>query len=240
MLLAADYSQVELRVLAHIAEEEPLIEAFRQEQDIHAVTASRLFEIPLDQVTSEERGLGKTINFATIYGVSAFGLSSRTNMDPTEAQQFLDQYFATYPNVRKYIDETIRKAVEEGFVETLLGRRRIFLELQGNLPYNQRQALERQAINAPIQGTAADITKMAMINLHRRIKETGLKVKMLLQVHDELVLEVPHEELDVVAPLVRTEMESAFELNVPLRVDVETGPNWYDMEELPLHQALAQ
>ena len=240
VLLAADYSQVELRVLAHIAREVPLIEAFRQEQDIHAVTASRLFEIPLDQVTSEERGLGKTINFATIYGVSAFGLSSRTNMDPTEAQQFLDQYFATYPNVRKYIDETIRKAVEEGFVETLLGRRRIFLELQGNLPYNQRQALERQAINAPIQGTAADITKLAMINLHDRIKEAGLKAKMLLQVHDELVLEVPHEELDVVAPLVRTEMESAFELIVPLRVDVEAGPNWYDMEELPLQQAVAQ
>ena len=240
VLLAADYSQVELRVLAHIAREEPLIEAFRQEQDIHAVTASRLFEIPLDQVTSEERGLGKTINFATIYGVSAFGLSSRTNMDPTEAQQFLDQYFATYPNVRKYIDETIRKAVEEGFVETQLGRRRIFLELQGNLPYNQRQALERQAINAPIQGTAADITKLAMINLHNRIQEAGLKAKMLLQVHDELVLEVPHEELDVVAPLVRTEMESAFELIVPLRVDVEAGPNWYDMEELPLQQAVAQ
>ncbi|MCY3991167.1 MAG: DNA polymerase I [Caldilineaceae bacterium] len=240
VLLAADYSQVELRVLAHIAREVPLIEAFRQEQDIHAVTASRLFETPLDQVTSGERGLGKTINFATIYGVSAFGLSSRTNMDPTEAQQFLDQYFATYPNVRKYIDETIRKAVEEGFVETLLGRRRIFLELQGNLPYNQRQALERQAINAPIQGTAADITKLAMINLHDRIKEAGLKAKMLLQVHDELVLEVPHEELDVVAPLVRTEMESAFELIVPLRVDVEAGPNWYDMEELPLQQAVAQ
>ena len=240
VLLAADYSQVELRILAHIAEEQPLIEAFRQEQDIHAVTASRLFGKPLDEVTFDDRGLGKTINFATIYGVSAFGLSSRTNMDPNEAQQFLDQYFATYPNVRKYIDETIRKAVEEGYVETLLGRRRIFLELQGNLPFNQRQALERQAINAPIQGTAADITKLAMINLHRRIQDDGLKAQMLLQVHDELVLEVPHEELDVVAPLVRNEMESAFALNVPLRVDVEAGPNWYDMEELPLQQELVQ
>ncbi|MDE0197023.1 MAG: DNA polymerase I [Caldilineaceae bacterium] len=240
LLLAADYSQVELRILAHIAEEERLIEAFRQEQDIHAVTASLLFDVPLDQVTYDQRGLGKTINFATIYGVSAFGLSSRTDMDPAEAQQFLDQYFATYPNVRQYIDDTIRKAVEEGFVETLLGRRRIFHELQGNLPFNQRQALERQAINAPIQGTAADITKLAMSNLHKCLHDQDLKAKMLLQVHDELVLEVPHEELNVVAPLVRREMESAFELNVPLRVDVEAGPNWYDMEELPLQQALMQ
>ena len=240
LLLAADYSQVELRILAHIAEEERLIEAFRQEQDIHAVTASLLFDVPLDQVNYDQRGLGKTINFATIYGVSAFGLSSRTDMDPTEAQQFLDQYFATYPNVRQYIDDTIRKAVEEGFVETLLGRRRIFLELQGNLPFNQRQALERQAINAPIQGTAADITKLAMRNLHKCLRDQDLKARMLLQVHDELVLEVPHEELNVVAPLVRREMESAFELNVPLRVDVEAGPNWYDMEELPLQQALMQ
>ncbi|MXX26793.1 MAG: DNA polymerase I [Caldilineaceae bacterium SB0668_bin_21] len=240
LLLAADYSQVELRILAHIAKEERLIEAFRQEQDIHAVTASLLFDVPLDQVNYDQRGLGKTINFATIYGVSAFGLSSRTDMDPTEAQQFLDQYFATYPNVRQYIDDTIRKAVEEGFVETLLGRRRIFLELQGNLPFNQRQALERQAINAPIQGTAADITKLAMSNLHKCLLDQDLKAKMLLQVHDELVLEVPHEELNVVAPLVRREMESAFELNVPLRVDVEAGPNWYDMEELPLQQALMQ
>ena len=240
LLLAADYSQVELRILAHIAEEERLIEAFRQEQDIHAVTASLLFDVPLDQVTYDQRGLGKTINFATIYGVSAFGLSSRTDMDPTEAQQFLDQYFATYPNVRQYIDDTIRKAVEEGFVETLLGRRRIFRELQGNLPFNQRQALERQAINAPIQGTAADITKLAMRNLHKYIRDEDLKAKMLLQVHDELVLEVPHEELNVVAPLVRKKMESAFDLNVPLRVDVEAGPNWYDMEELPLQQVLMQ
>ncbi len=239
VLLAADYSQVELRILAHIAREETLLEAFRQDRDIHAVTASLLFELPLDQVTNEQRGLGKTINFATIYGVSAFGLSSRTDMNPMEAQQFLDQYFATYPNVRRYIDDTIRKAGEEGYVETLLGRRRNFLELQGNLPFNQRQALERQAINAPIQGTAADITKLAMRNLHKRIRDEGLQAKMLLQVHDELVLELPHEELNVVASLVRNEMESAFALDVPLRVDVEAGPNWYDMEELPLSQTLA-
>ncbi len=237
VLLAADYSQVELRILAHIAEEELLVEAFRQGQDIHAVTASRLFDVELDQVSYEQRGLGKTINFATIYGVSAFGLSSRTDMGPADAQQFLDQYFATYPNVRRYIEETVRSAVKEGYVETLLGRRRKFDELSGNLPFNQRQALERQAINAPIQGTAADITKLAMRNLHKRLQSSGLKSKMLLQVHDELVLEVPHEEVDTVAPIVREEMESAFTLTVPLQVDIEVGPNWYEMEDLPHRQA---
>ena len=240
VLLAADYSQVELRILAHIAEEEPLLEAFRQGQDIHAVTASRLFDVPLDEVTYDQRGLGKTINFATIYGVSAFGLSSRTDMGPAEAQEFLDQYFATYPKVRDYIDDTIRTATEEGYVETLSGRRRRFDELKGNLPFNQRQALERQAINAPIQGTAADITKLAMSHLHSRLHSEGLKAKMLLQVHDELVLEVPHQELELAAQLVREVMESALELNVPLQVDIEAGPNWYEMEELSLPQAVPQ
>lgn len=239
VLLAADYSQVELRILAHIAKEDLLVEAFRQGQDIHAVTASKLFDVPLDEVSYEQRGLGKTINFATIYGVSAFGLSSRTDMGPADAQQFLDQYFATYPNVRRYIDETIRDAVKEGYVETLLGRRRKFDELAGNLPFNQRQALERQAINAPIQGTAADITKLAMRNLHRELQGSSLNAKMLLQVHDELVLEVPHEELDSVVPMVREAMESAFELNVPLQVDIEVGPNWYEMDEFPISQAVS-
>ena len=142
LLLAADYSQIELRILAHIVREEPLLEAFRQGQDIHAVTASRLFDAPLDQVSYEQRSLGKMINFATIYGVSAFGLSSRTEMGPTEAQAFLDQYFATYPKVRQYIDDTIQQAHTDGYVETLLGRKRYFRELQERLPFNQRQALE--------------------------------------------------------------------------------------------------
>ena len=237
VLLAADYSQVELRILAHIVKEVPLLDAFRQGQDIHAVTASRLFDVHLDKVTYEQRGLGKTINFATIYGVSAFGLSSRTTMGPAEAQEFLEQYFATYPKVRQYIDDTIRSAGELGYVETLAGRRRNFNELKERLPFNQRQALERQAINAPIQGTAADITKLAMNHLHNRLQSGGLRAKMLLQVHDELVLEVPHEELETVAVLVREVMESAFELDVPLQVDIEAGPNWYEMEQLQLPQA---
>ena len=221
-----------------MAEEEPLRDAFRQGQDIHAVTASRLFNVPLDEVSYEQRGLGKTINFATIYGVSAFGLSSRTDMGPAEAQEFLDQYFTTYPKVRHYIDETIRKASSEHYVETALGRRRQFRELQQErLPFNQRQALERQAMNAPIQGTAADIIKIAMAALQRRLKREGLGTKLLLQVHDELVLEVPVGELGAVGQIVREVMESALNLTVPLQVDIETGPNWYDMEPLAPVQA---
>ncbi len=232
VLLAADYSQVELRILTHIAQEEPLLDAFRQGQDIHAVTASRLFEVELHQVSYTQRDLGKTINFATIYGISAFGLSSRTEMGPVEAQAFLDQYFATYPKVRQYIDETIQKARADGYVETLLGRKRFFPELKQRLPFNQRQALERQAINAPIQGTAADITKIAMCRLHHQLQRAGLRTKMLLQVHDELVLEVPRAERDTVARLVREVMESAYKMDIPLQVDIEAGANWHEMEEV--------
>lgn len=232
LLLAADYSQVELRILAHVTQEPGLLEAFRQDQDIHAATAARLFEVDLAEVDRDQRGLAKTINFATIYGVSAYGLSSRTEMDPAQAQHFLDQYFATYPRVRTYIDETIRKATEDGYVETLLGRKRFFPELQAKLPFTQRQALERAAINAPIQGTAADVIKIAMIRLHRRLREGGLHARMLLQVHDELVLEMPEAEKEAVTALVVEVMESAYTLDIPLKVDAEVGPNWFDMEKV--------
>ncbi|MBP7962894.1 MAG: DNA polymerase I [Caldilineaceae bacterium] len=232
LLVAADYSQVELRVLAHTIHEESLIAAFKAGQDIHAATASRLFDVPLDQVSKEQRGLAKTINFATIYGVSAYGLSSRSEMGPKEAQAFLDSYFVTYPKVQRYITDTIAKANDLGYVETLLGRKRFFPELQSKLPYNQRQAIERQAINAPIQGSAADIIKIAMLNLHDRLRDGGFAARMLLQVHDELVLEVPEAERDAVMALVRETMESAYPLDLPLKVDVEIGPNWYDLEAI--------
>ncbi len=231
LLLAADYSQVELRVLAHVAQEPGLLEAFRQNQDIHAATASKLFGVAIDAVDRSQRGLAKTINFATIYGVSAYGLSSRSEMGPAEAQRFLDQYFATYPKVRVYIDETIRKATQEGYVQTLLGRKRFFPELQTKLPFTQRQALERAAINAPIQGTAADLIKIAMIRLHKRLQEEGFQARMLLQVHDELVLEMPEAEREAVTALVTEVMESAYQLDIPLKVDAEVGPNWYEMEK---------
>ena len=230
-LISADYSQVELRVLAHVAKEAALIDAFRADLDIHVATASRLFAVPLEEVDKRQRGLAKTINFATVYGSSAFGISSRTEMSPKEAQQFLDQYFASYPRIKAYIAETIELANREGYVQTLMGRKRYFHELKNEkLPYNQRQSVERAAINAPIQGTAADIMKLAMIRLHARLKEGGFQARMLLQVHDELVLETPPEERAAVVALVRDVMESAYQLDVPLKVDVEVGPNWYTME----------
>jgi len=230
-LISADYSQVELRVLAHVAQEELLIDAFQHDLDIHAVTAAKLFGVPVEQVDRSQRGLGKTINFATIYGSSAFGISSRTDLTHEQARQFLDQYFKTYPRIRAYIDETIAGARSNGYVQTLLGRKRFFPELLNpKLPMNQRGAVERAAINAPIQGTAADIMKIAMIRLHERLRTGGFQARMLLQVHDELVLEAPAEEVAAVAELTREVMQSAYTLAVPLKVDVEAGPNWRDLE----------
>ncbi|MCC6458657.1 MAG: DNA polymerase I [Caldilineaceae bacterium] len=230
-LLSADYSQVELRILAHVTGEPGLVEAFLANQDIHAATAARLFHVSIEQVDRAQRGLAKTINFATIYGVSEFGLSSRTEMSRHEARQFLDQYFVTYPKIRDYIATTIQQANEQGYVETLLGRKRFFPELQNaRLPYNQRQAVERAAINAPIQGAAADIMKIAMIHLHDELLKGGYRSRMLLQVHDELVLEVPDEESAAMIDLTCHVMESAYTLNVPLKVDVEIGPDWYNQE----------
>jgi DNA polymerase-1 len=216
-----------------MADEQGLIEAFLADQDIHKATASRLFGVPIDQVDRHQRSVAKTINFATVYGSSAFGISSRTEMTPGEAQIFLDQYFETYPAIRTYIAETIRLAAEQGYVETLLGRKRFFPDLKNErLPHNRRQGLERAAINAPIQGTAADIMKLAMIHLHQRLNEDGYRTRMLLQVHDELVLETPDDEVEAAAALVRAVMESAYTLKVPLKVDVEVGSNWYNMEKI--------
>jgi DNA polymerase-1 len=230
-LLSADYSQVELRILAHITGEPGFVDAFLADQDIHAATASTLFSVPIAQVNRAQRSLAKTINFATIYGISEFGLSIRTEMNRQEARQFLDQYFITYPRVRDYIANTIRQANERGYVETLLGRRRFFPELQNTkLPFNQRTAVERAAINAPIQGTSADIMKIAMLNLHNELRRGNFKSRMLLQVHDELVLETPDEEIEPIVELICRVMESAYTLNVPLKVDVEVGPDWYNQE----------
>lgn len=232
LLFSADYSQVELRVLAHVAKEETLINAFRNDQDIHATTASKLFGVPIEQVTRDQRTLAKTINFATIYGSSAFGISNRTDMDPKEARRFMDQYFVTYPNIKEYIEKTTKMANEAGYVETLLGRKRFFPELHsGRLPFMQRAAVERAAINAPIQGAAADIMKIAMIRLHERLRAGGFQARMLLQVHDELVLEAPVAEKEALVPLICEVMENAYQLDVPLKVDVEVGPNWYDLEK---------
>jgi DNA polymerase-1 len=232
-LLSADYSQVELRILAHVAQDAAMLAAFRAGADIHKATAATIYNVPLEQVTSEQRSIAKMVNFATSYGVSAFGLASRTSLNRSEAQAFLDAYFQTYPGIRRYVDETIAKAKEQGYVETLLGRRRYFpiLKNRSGSPADRQQA-ERAAINHPIQGTAADIIKIAMVRLHAALREQGLRSRMLLQVHDELVLEVPDSELAAAATLVRQVMEGAYRLDAGLIVDVDAGPNWFEMEKV--------
>ena len=231
-LLAADYSQVELRILAHISGDEHMLAAFAQGLDIHAATASKVYGVPLEDVTSQQRSVAKMMNFATSYGVSAYGLASRAGLSMEEARHFMDTYFQTYPGVKRYLAETIAKAREQGYVETLLGRRRYFPVLKSTARVSQqaRAAAERAAINFPIQGSAADILKIAMREVHRKLREQGFAARMILQVHDELVLETPAAEMAVVAPLVVETMEAAYELKAPLRADPEFGENWYEMK----------
>ena len=231
-LLAVDYSQVELRILAHISGDEALLANFAQGLDIHAATASRVYGVSISQVTSEQRAVAKMMNFATSYGVSAYGLSSRTSLSMDEARHFMKTYFDSYPGVRRYLDDTIAQARQHGYVETLLGRRRYFPVLQTTAPASQqvRAAAERAAVNHPIQGTAADILKIALIRLNHRLQEQGLQARMILQVHDEIVLQVPESELPVVAPLVVEAMESAYDLKAPLKAEPEVGRDWYDLK----------
>ncbi len=233
LLLAADYSQVELRVLAHISGDPTMLDAFARGEDIHASTAAAIYEVPLDEVTSDQRRVAKMTNFAISYGVTGFGLAERTGLDPKDAEAFIQTYFATYPRVKEYIDRTHEQARDQGYVETLLGRRRYFHELgtTSRAHHNARQQADRMAINAPIQGTAADILKVAMNRLWRELRARGLRSRMILQVHDELVLEVPKEELDEAASLVIEMMEGAYTLDAPLKVDAKIGPNWLEMDE---------
>jgi DNA polymerase I len=232
LLLSADYSQVELRILAHITQDQYMLAAFARGEDIHASAAAKVYGVAINQVSKEQRAVAKMMNFATSYGVTAFGLAQRTGLSRTEAGDFMNRYFATYPGVKKYIEETTALARRQGYVETLLGRRRYFPVLKTTATsaqaYNMRQAAERAAINHPIQGTAADIIKMAMVTLHRRLKEESFRARMILQVHDELVLETPEGELARVAAIVKDTMEGAFQLDAPLKVDMESGPNWFD------------
>ncbi|MBN1583186.1 MAG: DNA polymerase I [Anaerolineae bacterium] len=231
VFVAADYSQIELRILAHVSQDAELLDAFRRGQDVHARTAAAVFGIPIEQVTKDQRQLAKTVNFGLIYGQSAFGLAQQSGLDFDEAERFIDTYFSRYPGVRNWLDRTRDLAYERGYVETLLGRRRYFPELKSTQrAYAGAQAAAiRQAINAPIQGTAADILKIAMIRLAQVLVEHGLRARMVLQVHDEVVLEVPRDEVDEVVALTCQVMESAYELSVPLKVDVEVGENWFDM-----------
>jgi DNA polymerase-1 len=228
-LLAGDYSQIDLRVLAHLSQDEKLLEAFRHDADIHAATASLLFAVAAAQVTPDMRRSAKTINFGVIYGMSDYGLEQATELSREEAGKFIRSYFEKYPGVRKYLDETKAKARRDGYVETLLGRRRYIPDI--NAANRQvREAAERMAINMPVQGTSADIIKVAMIDLYREMEKRKLKSKMLLQVHDELVFEVPDGEMATMRPLVPDIMESALKLSVPVKVDTKVGKNWGDMK----------
>lgn len=233
-LIAADYSQVELRVMAHISGDEGLLGAFARGEDIHASTAAAILSVPLEAVTPEMRRLAKAVNFGLSYGQTAYGLAQATGLSQSEAEEFIKTYFERFPRVREYIENTKATARRQGYVETLLGRRRYFPELQpgSKAPYNVRQSAERMAINAPIQGTAADIINIATIRIHNALRERGMRARLILQVHDELVIEAPDEEVEAVAPLMREIMEHAFELRAPLKAELKVGQNWEEMERL--------
>jgi DNA polymerase-1 len=237
VLLAADYSQIELRLLAHMAKEERLISAFEQGLDIHAATAAEVMGVPIERVDPDSRRLAKTINFGVLYGMGSYGLARDSGLTQEEAAKFIDLYWSRYPAVRAYMDNTLREGRERGYVSTLLGRRRYMPELRSRNGGIRQQA-ERMAINAPVQGTAADIIKIAMNRLHDRLREGEFKGKMLLQVHDELLFEVPRSELERIAPIVCETMEGAMELDVPLRVEMKWGKNWGEMQGLSVDGGL--
>jgi DNA polymerase-1 len=228
-LLAADYSQIELRIIAHVSGDEHLRDAFARGADIHRETAARVLHKAPEDVTHDERSMAKMVNFGLAYGMSDFGLSSRAGISRAEAKEFIDNYFATYSGISYYMLHIKELARQQGYVSTLLGRRRSIPELR--IPA-LRSAGERMAINMPIQGTAADIVKIAMIRLPERLRQAGLGARMLLQVHDELVLEVPRGEVDATAPILRETMENALKLDVPLTVDVKVGDDWESMRPL--------
>lgn len=231
-LLSVDYSQIELRIVAHVAQDEAMLAAFRAGQDIHAATAAAIYGVPLNQVDKAMRRHAKAINFGLIYGMSAFGLSRSTELTLAEAEEFVKAYFRQFPGVKRYLDEARQQAVRRGYVETLLGRRRYFPNLVSGANPALRSREEREAINAPIQGTAADIIKLAMIRLPRALEEAGSRARLLLQVHDELLLELPPEELHTTARLVRDVMENAFPLSIPLSTEARYGVNWGEMTVL--------
>jgi len=230
-LLAVDYSQIELRIVAHMAQDQAMLAAFRAGQDIHATTAAAVHGIDLAEVTPAMRRHAKAINFGLIYGMSAFGLTNATDLTLAEAENFIKTYFEEFPGVKQYLDGIREQAAEQGYVETLLGHRRYFPNLARGAGYNVRQREEREAINAPIQGTAADIIKIAMLQLPEEIHKAGLKAQMLLQVHDELMFEVPDEELDETTALVQRVMENAFTLDIPLSTEAKAGLSWGAMEK---------
>ena len=225
-LIAVDYSQIELRVAAHMAADQAMLKAFREGQDIHSATAAAINDISLNEVTEQQRRDAKATNFGLIYGMSAYGLTQSTNLTLAEAETFVETYFKRFPGIRDYLDKIKEQAKDKGYVETLLGRKRYFPRLASTSNYNLRRREEREAINAPIQGTAADIMKLAMISVAEKLEKSGLSARMLLQVHDELVLEAPEGEVDQTIELVQSSMENVYTLDIPLTTEAKYGENW--------------
>jgi len=227
VFLSADYSQIELRIMAHLSGDANMMEAFINGQDIHTATAAKIYKIPLEEVTTEMRRKAKTANFGIIYGISVFGLSDRLGIPRAEAKELIDGYFLTYPDVKKYMDASIQRAKENGYVETLLGRKRTLPDINSQNGV-VRGFAERNAINAPIQGTAADIIKIAMVRIQNKLENENLQTKMTMQVHDELNFTVPTSELETVRKIVVEQMEQAIHLRVPLIADCGVGDNWLE------------
>jgi DNA polymerase-1 len=227
LLISADYSQIELRVLAHLSGDKGLMETFERDEDVHAHTASRIFSVPLDQVTKTQRGQAKTINFGVIYGMGPQRLARENGVTLAEAKKFIEEYFTQYPKIKEYTEAQILEAQTKGFVTTILGRKRPLPDIHSTNP-GLRINAEHMAVNTPIQGSAADLIKVAMVRIHALLAKEGYKTAMLLQVHDELVFEAPKGEVDDVKKMIKREMEGAIKLNVPLRVDVGAGANWLE------------
>ena len=225
--MAADYSQIELRIIAALSKDPAMVNAFKNNEDIHASTAARVFHVPPEEVTREQRSNAKTVNFGIIYGVSAFGLSQQTNLNRSESKELIDNYYASYPELKQYIADQVNFAREHGYVATVLGRRRYLKDINSQNAV-VRGAAERNAVNAPIQGSAADIIKLAMIRIHQKIKTENWQSKMLLQVHDELVFDVLKSEKEDFEKMVKTEMENAFDIGLPLLVEIGFGDNWLE------------
>ncbi len=240
-LLTADYSQIELRLLAHFCDDAGLRQAFAEDRDIHASVAAQIFGVAEKDVTAAMRRVAKTVNFGVIYGISPFGLARRLEIPKEEAARFIEAYFARYPKVLEYQDRLLASARKQGYVSTILGRRRPFdpKAIRPDSTYQQRNQAEREAINMEIQGSAADLIKVAMLNVYRRLKEQRRRTRMLLQIHDELVFEAPPEELHEVAAMIEGEMTGALasRLQVPLKVDLSAGPNWLDVKEIDVTSA---
>jgi len=227
LIISADYSQIELRVIAHVSEDKGMMDAFHQNLDIHTATASKVFGVKLEDVDSDMRRKAKTVNFGIIYGISAFGLSQRLGIPRKEAKEIIDNYFEQFGNIKKYMDDTIAFAKDKGYVQTIMGRRRYIRDINsGNATV--RGFAERNAINAPIQGSAADMIKLAMINIQKWLRLSNLKTKMILQVHDELLFDAPKDEVEEVQEKIKELMSHAMKLNVPVLVEANSGENWLE------------